>query len=61
MYVKIKVDEEKCNGCKICILTCPEPNVFQYTESKKVSAEESRCKGCGVCADNCPKGALRIS
>lgn len=45
----------------LLILTCPEPNVFQYTENKKVSADESCCKGCGVCASNCPKGALRIS
>jgi len=61
MYVKVKIDETKCNGCKLCILSCPDPNVLKYTESKKVSADESRCKGCGLCAANCPKGALAIT
>jgi Pyruvate/2-oxoacid:ferredoxin oxidoreductase delta subunit len=61
MYVSVRVDEEKCTGCKLCILTCPDPNVFAYNKNKKVSADESRCKGCGLCAANCPKGALSIT
>lgn len=60
MYVKVKVDELKCSGCKICILSCPDPNVLKYTDNKKVSVDESRCKGCGLCVANCPKDALRI-
>lgn len=61
MYVKVKVDEKKCIGCKRCILTCPDPNVLTLNENKKVSADENRCKGCGLCAANCPKDALEIS
>ena len=61
MYVKVRVDEEKRNGCKLCIFTCPDPNVFTFKENKKVAADENRCKGCGLCAANCPKGALNIS
>jgi Pyruvate/2-oxoacid:ferredoxin oxidoreductase delta subunit len=61
MYVKVRVDEKKCIGCKLCIFACPDPNVLTYTENKKVSADENRCKGCGLCVSSCPKGALIIS
>lgn len=61
MYVKIKVNEEICNGCKLCILVCPEPNVLRYTKEKKIHVDENRCKGCGICETNCPKSALTIS
>ena len=46
MYFSVKVDEEKCIGCKICIFTCPEPNAIMLTENKKVCIDTNRCKGC---------------
>ncbi len=61
MYVKVRVDEEKCTGCRLCILACPDPNIFRYMDNKKVAVDENRCKGCGLCAANCPKEALTIS
>lgn len=61
MYAVAKVDAEKCTGCKLCILTCPDPNVLTfYKEVKKVSVNENRCKGCGLCAAACPKEALAV-
>ncbi|HSV55806.1 MAG TPA: 4Fe-4S binding protein, partial [Magnetospirillaceae bacterium] len=61
-YVSAEVDLEKCNGCKICILTCPDPNVIEYVQdSKKVGINAYRCKGCGLCVTACPREALSIS
>lgn len=61
MYVSARVEEEKCTGCKLCIFTCPDPNVFKYhKENKKVTIDPDRCKGCGLCVTACPKDALRI-
>lgn len=60
MYVKVRVDDEKCIGCKLCIFACPDPNVLWYTDNKKISVNEGRCKGCGLCVANCPKNALSI-
>ncbi|AUG57532.1 MAG TPA: 4Fe-4S dicluster domain-containing protein [Ruminiclostridium sp.] len=58
MYFSVKVDEEKCIGCKICIFTCPEPNAIMLTENKKVCIDTNRCKGCFLCVSVCPKKAL---
>ncbi len=62
MYVAVKVDEDKCIGCKICITTCPDPNVITFRKhDKKVEINDSRCKSCELCVVRCPKGALELS
>ncbi|MEW6541908.1 MAG: 4Fe-4S binding protein [Bacillota bacterium] len=62
MYVTVKVEVEKCNGCKLCVLSCPDPNVLAYKqEEKHVVVNEHRCKGCGLCATVCPEEALTVS
>lgn len=59
MYTTAKIDIDKCNGCKLCIMSCPDPNVIMYKE-KKVYVNESRCKGCGLCATVCNKKAITL-
>jgi len=61
MYFSAKVDEQKCIGCKICIFTCPDPNVISFVkERKKAAVNPKRCKGCGLCVMVCPKNALSM-
>jgi Pyruvate/2-oxoacid:ferredoxin oxidoreductase delta subunit len=61
VYVAAKVIVEKCSGCKLCIYTCPDPNVISFDKACKiVKVDEYRCKGCGLCAAVCPKGALVV-
>lgn len=61
MYFKAKVDKEKCNGCKICILFCPEPNTIKFdAAAKKIEIDENRCKACKICVVNCPKQAIEL-
>lgn len=54
----IRVVKDKCTGCKLCILNCPEPNVITSTENKKVKINKLKCKACYLCVAACPKGAL---
>jgi Pyruvate/2-oxoacid:ferredoxin oxidoreductase delta subunit len=62
MYYAAKLTIENCSGCKICIMSCPDPNVIAYSvECKKVEIDEGRCKGCGLCVSVCPKDALQVS
>lgn len=61
MYVSCRVDEKKCNGCKLCIWACPDPNVIVFhPDSKKISIHQTRCKGCGLCVAACRQKALEI-
>ena len=54
-----RVEEDKCNGCKLCIYSCPDPNVIMMKD-KKANVNSKRCKGCGLCATVCPKDAIKL-
>lgn len=65
MYYAAQLKEvEQCNGCGICILSCPEANAIKLTrfdnKNKKIEVDDLRCKGCGLCVELCPKKALEL-
>ena len=55
----IKIDEEKCDGCGLCIPSCPE-GALQIVGGKAKLVKESFCDGLGACLGGCPQGALVI-
>ena len=55
----IKIDEEKCDGCGLCIPSCPE-GALQIVGGKAKLVKESFCDGLGACLGECPQGALVI-
>lgn len=55
----IKIDEEKCDGCGLCIPGCPE-QAIQIVGGKARLVEERYCDGLGACLGACPTGALRV-
>lgn len=61
MYQAAKVEVEKCTGCRLCILVCPDANVITLTEQKVVVVNDDRCKGCGLCVTACTRKALSIT
>ncbi len=51
----LKVDEETCTGCKLCLrLGCPAISL----QEEKAIVDETLCTGCTLCAQVCPKDAI---
>ncbi len=55
----IKIDEEKCNGCGLCIPGCPE-GALQIIDGKARLVSDMMCDGLGACIGQCPEGAIEI-
>jgi len=55
--MNIRVLEEKCNGCGLCVKSCP----FNAIEIIAQKAEiKDNCNFCGACVDACPKEAILL-
>jgi len=55
----IKIDEEKCNGCGLCIPNCPE-GALQIIDGKVRLVSDLYCDGLGACIGHCPVDAISI-
>jgi len=55
----IKIDEEKCNGCGLCMPGCPE-GALQMIDGKARLVSDLFCDGLGACIGQCPEGAITI-
>jgi NAD-dependent dihydropyrimidine dehydrogenase PreA subunit len=55
----IEIDENKCNGCGLCILSCAE-GALKLIDGKARLVGEILCDGIGACIGHCPQGALTI-
>ncbi len=53
----IKIDEEKCNGCGLCVPACAE-GALQIVDGKARLVQERYCDGLGACLGECPQGAI---
>lgn len=58
--VTLRLDTEKCSGCRMCIRVCPQ-EVFAIEEKRAVLADRDACMECGACAMNCPEGAIYVN
>ena len=55
----VKIDEEKCDGCGICVPACAE-GALRIVNGKARLVKESYCDGLGACLAECPKGAITL-
>jgi ferredoxin len=55
----IKIDEDKCTGCGLCIPNCPE-GALQIIDNKARLISDLFCDGLGACIGHCPEGAIDI-
>ena len=55
----VRIDEDKCTGCGICIPSCAE-GALQIIDGKARLISEKFCDGLGACLGECPEGAITI-
>jgi len=53
-------DLEKCVGCLMCVIFCPEGAPRWKPDYEHVQFDLNFCKGCGICANECPPKAITM-
>lgn len=62
----IVVNTERCKGCSLCVVACPQHviavsnkvNLYGYSYIEVVDAE--KCTGCSSCGIVCPDGCITV-
>lgn len=55
----VKIDEDKCDGCGLCVPSCAE-GAIQIIDGKARLVADNLCDGLGACLGDCPQGAITI-
>jgi formate hydrogenlyase subunit 6/NADH:ubiquinone oxidoreductase subunit I len=55
-----QINLELCNGCGVCMDTCPSEAVA-LVDKQPVIVHPEDCGYCGDCEDLCPEGAISLS
>ena len=58
--ITFTIDEEKCNGCGVCIKVCPQMAI-SGGRKKLHTIDQEKCIACGLCRDACKFDAITVS
>ena len=53
----IRIEEDKCDGCGLCVTACHE-GAIDMVDGKAKLVRENFCDGLGDCLPQCPTGAI---
>jgi NAD-dependent dihydropyrimidine dehydrogenase PreA subunit len=57
--VTLKLNQEKCTGCGMCLEVCPHA-VFKMNTRHAEIQNRDACMECGACSRNCPFDAIDV-
>lgn len=62
---KIKINKERCKGCYLCVVNCPNALIKISPEVgpkgvKTVYFAGGKCTGCTMCALICPECIIEV-
>lgn len=55
----VHIDEDKCDGCGICVDSCAE-GAIQIIDNKAKLVSDTYCDGLGSCLGHCPQDAITV-
>jgi NAD-dependent dihydropyrimidine dehydrogenase PreA subunit len=55
----VQIDQEKCDGCGLCVPSCAE-GAIRIIDGKAEIAADNLCDGLGACLGDCPRDAITI-
>jgi Pyruvate/2-oxoacid:ferredoxin oxidoreductase delta subunit len=55
----IQIDEERCDGCGLCVPSCAE-GAIRIVDGKARLVADKFCDGLGACLGECPNDALKV-
>ncbi|MFH1808403.1 MAG: 4Fe-4S binding protein [Pseudomonadota bacterium] len=55
----VRIDEDKCDGCGLCVPACAE-GAIQIIDGKAKLVSEIYCDGIGACLGHCPQEAITV-
>jgi Indolepyruvate ferredoxin oxidoreductase, alpha and beta subunits len=62
---RIKIDKDKCKGCYLCIVNCPNSLIKVESELNVKGVKSAvfaggKCTGCAMCALICPEFIIEV-
>jgi Pyruvate/2-oxoacid:ferredoxin oxidoreductase delta subunit len=55
----VTIDQDKCDGCGLCVPSCAE-GAIKMVNGKAILSAENLCDGLGACLGECPRDAILI-
>jgi coenzyme F420-reducing hydrogenase delta subunit/ferredoxin len=54
----IRIDDDRCSRCMICLSVCPFDALSTEEKLAKVNLDVEKCQVCGICSAACPASAI---